>query len=78
MSRPASLEVLVWLRSGAGQHSMLKKLVYVSNGNFFYKFRKIHGLVTSFEKHLLCDRKQVSSFFKYCYYLIFYSKNSED
>ena len=43
-----SMEVLVWLRSGAGQHSMTKKLVYVANEIFFYKFRKIHKLVTSF------------------------------
>ena len=77
MSRLASLKVLVWLRSGAGQHSIIKKFV-CGERNFFYKFRKIHRLVTSFQKDLLRDRKQVSPFCKYFYYLLFDSKNCED
>ena len=39
MSRPASLEVMVWLRSGAGQHSMTKKFV-CGERNFFLQASK--------------------------------------
>ena len=41
MSRPASLEVLVWLRSGAGQHSTTKKIV-CGERTFFLQVMKIH------------------------------------
>ena len=38
-SRPASLKFLVWLRSGAGQHSMTKKFV-CGEQNFFLQVSK--------------------------------------
>ena len=47
MENNSRLAGLFWPRSGAGQQSMTKKFVYGVR-NFFYKFRKIHSLVTSF------------------------------
>ena len=44
MSRPASLVVLVWVRSGAGQHSMTKKLVC--------RVEKFHGSLLSDMDHV--------------------------
>ena len=51
MSRPASMEV----QSGSDLALVSiprQKCLYVAKENFFYQSRKIHSLITSFQKHL--------------------------